>query len=308
MKLVGHPVFPSMVIIGHRAIDDTAPIPHDPSTDPPVGDTEAGTPDESAIQTALVVIAKGTFAIDDPAATPVADQADLLMTDETTGDDDELTLAESDLAVYKPRADVVVRGGPDAPAPPEPGATLIGGLWDEHVAIGPQVMTQSFPAVPVEPMTFGWQPRTDSPRLDHAGRYGEAPTAFVASDHRLPVDFSNRFFNGGTYTAGNQPVFTHPAPSADVVVSTSGEFDLPGGGTESVTESVTLHLTAAFPTATVRYRNAIGQPRSSELPMQADTIVYDKTGTTFTVTWRANFDFLAVPSDRYEAILVTGGL
>jgi hypothetical protein len=311
VKLIDHPVFPTMITIGHRALDATAPVPHDPSSPAPIGD-EAGVPDESAIQTALVIIAKGTFAVDDPTGTPAGSQQGLLHADETTGPPDgPITLAESDVAVFKPRTDVIVRGAPEPPAPPEPGATLIGGAWTETVAIGGASMSVSFPIVPVVPMTFGWEMRVEpGPRANHSGRYGPEPfTEFALSGHRLPVGFTNRFFNGGRYGPGGQPVFTHPpAPAADVVVSTTGEFDLPGGAIESVTDAVTLHLPSEYPTATVRYRDAIGRPRASELGMNADTIVYDKAGATFTVTWRANFDFLSVAADRYEAVLVTGGI
>lgn len=320
MKLLAHPVFPSMITVGHRAIAATSPVPHDPSTPAPIGD-QAGTPDEAAIQTALVIVAKGTFSVDDASATPAADQMPVLSADETQppledgpGDPDDphdpVVRAESDLAVFKPRADVVVRGAPAAPEPPEPGATLTDGTWEETVSVSGQSMSHVFPPAPVAPfITFGWEPRMVAPRLDHSGRYGPDPfVEFVQSGHRLPVEFSNLFFNGGDYRGGDRPVFTHPDPGSDVVVSTTADFDLPGGGTASASDSVILHLPASFPTATVRYRDALGRHLEDELAMVADTIVYDKADTTFTVTWRANFDFLSVPADRYEEILVSGGV
>lgn len=310
MKLIGHSVFPSMITIGHRALDPTAPVPHDPSTPAPIGE-EAGTPDETRIQTALVVIAKGTFPVDDPTATPVDTQQGLLAADETTGPpEDPVMLAESDLAIFKPRNDVIVRGAPQAPAPPEPGATPVGGAWSETVAIGGQSMSQSFTIASLPPMTFGWEKRVPpGPRANLSGRYGPDPfKEFATSGHRLPVGFTNRFFNGGRYGPDDQPVFTHPAPAGDVVVATTAVFNLPGGGTATVTDSITLHLPSEYPTATVRHRDAIGRPRAVDLAMNADTIFYDKAGTTFTVTWRANFDFGSVPAERYEAVLLTGGV
>jgi len=284
MEFVPHPFFPRQMIIGPRVAPGAGPLGH-----------------QSQVQQVLVAIVKGTFADDDPSATPLPpdQQLGICAADDpfVPGNFTELRY-EHDLAAFKPRTDVVVLG---APAPPDPNP--IPGTHFERVALGVAQMITT-PPFPSSRVTFGWQSRTEGPRLSLAGDAENFDPATML----LPLQFENRFFNGGLYTTGSQPAFTHPASGATVRVETSARYSLSGGGSELRTEVHELHLPDPFPRAVITYRSGsslTASLASQPLPMVADTIVYDKATGHFYVVWRGVWDFASVPADRYVRLVLS---
>lgn len=308
MKIELHPSLPSQAILGPRV---GPPSLEGDLPSAPVGDG----PDPTRVQVVLVPIAKATFPADDPTATPLAAGEALLLTDERfPGDDDNPMRREHDLAVWKPRADVVVLGDPAPPTPPTGDSTLADGTWTETVRVGATSMSDVFPIVGrVHAFTFGWQSRVDDTpgadaRLDHAGDYGTDPPGFdFDPEHRLPVGFNNRFANGGDYRGGVRPTFTHLAPATTVEVETRADYNVPFVGLQTVVEVRRLHLPVAFPRATLGLLDGCDQPTATEVPMAADTVVFDKDTGRFAVTWRGVWDFASLAADRYRTLRIEGG-
>jgi hypothetical protein len=297
MRVVPHPAFPSMMILGPRVDLGVATLPPDPGGAP-------GKPDRAKIEQVLVAIVKGTFPAEPPPADPAA-AVGIFVTDEPSGPPPPRY--EHDLATFKPRADIVVLGPPAEPPPAErpPGGALLP-PWTETVSVpGDGAMQQPFgPADAARPFTFGWQLRTSDERRPHAGSFG--PPVFDPADV-LPVGFSNLFFNGGDYRGGSQPVFRHLAPGAVVEVSTRATY-LVGLGTQTVTSTRRLRLPATAPTATLTVRDDHGATVRVPLAMAADTVVYDKTTGHFAVTWRGVAAYDHARRDRYLALELGEGV
>ncbi len=230
-------------------------------------------------------------------------------------DPDDPIRYEHDLAVDKPRADVVILG---APAPPQPGPD--GNLWSEIVAIGGTTMTASFnggvlthlngvvpadvPWATTTPITIGWQSRLDGLRNTYAG---VDLANFDAATMKLPQSFDNRFFNGGFYAADGQPVFGHITASV-INVRTRANYTNGGGTTETVTQTTPLRLPAA-PQMTVAFRttSAPDAPTTSaNVPMRLDTVIYDKAANRFSATWRGVWtDLETIGMERLTGITLS---
>lgn len=282
MEFVLHPTLPSQIILGPRVA-------------PGVGNLSA----QSQAQQVLVAIVKATFAADDPSATPLpADQqVPLFQQDQLFAD--ETTRQEHDLAMYKPRADVVVLG---APAPPHPGP--IGGTWTERVILGGVVMSGTFPNPEAIQVTFGWEKRVEGTRNGYAGQVD----TFDPDSMELPLGFNNLFFNGGLYQGTAQPRFAHPSTGALATVESRAQYDLGGGATETRTTTRRLHLPAAGPEATITFRKGppTDAPTTSQpLDMNVDTIVYDKSSGRFYVVWRGVWEYASVPAERYVSLVLS---
>ena len=231
-------------------------------------------------------------------------------------DPDDPIRYEHDLAVDKPRADVVILG---APAPPQPGPD--GDQWTELVTIGGTTMTASFtggalthlngvvpadvPWATTTPITIGWQSRLHGQRNTYAG----ADLAnYDAANMKLPQSFDNRFFNGGFYTTSGQPVFGHIAASA-IQVRTRANYTSGGGSTETITHTTPLRLPTA-PQMTVIFRTAAAPDApttSTNVPMRLDTVIYDKAANLFSAAWRGVWTGLeTIGMDRLTGVTLTG--
>jgi hypothetical protein len=296
MEFVPHPTFPSQMLVGPRVTDDTAPAP------------AAG-----GVKDVLVTVAKGTFQADplSPAASaapagdpqPSAAQKDLLLADEQF---DAIHIQrEHDLAVFKPRADVVLLGTPAPPPPPPsfPNATR----WTESVTVAGTVMSRSFgvgaPPVPeLHPQTvFGWQPRIGGAREGHAG---QQLGAFDPALRKLPLAFSNRFFNGGWYRGADAPVFGHLAAGARIRIQAEATFTS-GANQATGRRGRWLRLPATPPVMRVSFRSGARTVTTQQVPMRADTVVYRKDDPSFYVVWRGSWDIDSVtPRDRYVRVEV----
>jgi hypothetical protein len=285
MELVPHPSLPSQVVLG-------------PHVTAGVDKLTA----QSQAEQVLIVVVKAVFAHDDPAARPVPPSPEeppylreVARTD-VVGPDGTFD-QEHDLAADKPLADVVVLG---PPAPPEPDP--VDGKWTERVERGPDSMKADFPVTLPPRHAFGWEPRTDDPRLSLAG------SGFVPATMMLPPGFSNRFFNGGRYTAGDRPAFTHPPAGAAITVETSALYPKAGGGSERRFITHTLRLPATPPAATITWRTAAepGAPTTRQaIDLRADTIVYHKGSGRYSVAWRGVWRFDTVPADRYVNLVLS---
>lgn len=299
-----HPTFPSQLIVGPRVVSDTAPAPED----------EAG-----AVKDVIVTVAKGTFQADGlstatsqpPAGDPAASAAQqgLRLQDEpfppAPPPPDAHLVYEHDIAVFKPRADIVLLGAP-APPPPPPGFSNAT-RWTESVRVGATVMTRTFgqgaPNIPeLHPQTtFGWQSRNSVARKNYAG---QALESFNRAQRRLPQAFSNRFFNGGWYGGGAAPAFTHLAPGARIRIQSNATF---GSGANQATgaRGRWLRLPANPPFMRVTYRSGPRQVVTQQVAMRADTVVYRKDEPNFYVVWRGSWDLDSVaPRDRYVRVEV----
>jgi hypothetical protein len=314
MKLIPHPVYSSTVLLGFRV------VPSEPPQDvPPLPGTTK--PDPASIEQVLVAIAKGTFAADDPPATPLTPAEPILQTDVPFNPpfNQHLRL-EHDVAPFKPRADIVVLGAPAPPAPPPEGGTLVGGRWTERVAVGANAMEQDFtdsPATRARPFTFGWEDRTTKDRrgpqsslntpAGHAGFYG-SPPSFDPED-RLPVGFNDTFANGGRYDdATMRPPFPHLPPGAVVEVTATADYETPGGAVVTRTTTRRLHLPAEAPVANLTLLDDCDVPRAQLVTMRADTVVLDKVTTRFTVVWRGGRPADRDALGRLVALRIQGGV
>jgi hypothetical protein len=298
MEFVPHPTFPSQLLIGARVVGDTDPAPA-----------------TGGLKDVIVTVAKGTFRADglSPATSqppvgdppPSATQQDLLLRDEPLVPPEPPHLREHDMAIFKPRADIVLLGRP-APPPPPPGfpnATT----WTESVTVGATGMAftfgpgaQSIPELHPE-ATFGWQPRGSGARLGHAG---QGLDTFDATQRTLPVAFSNRFFNGGWYGGGAAPVFAHLAAGARIRIQSSATFTS-GANQATGGRGRWLRLPAAPPVMRVSYRSGPRQVVTQQVAMRADTVVYRKDEPSFYVVWRGSWDLdSATPPDRYLRVEV----
>lgn len=202
---------------------------------------------------------------------------------------------EHDLAIYKPRMDVVILG---EPRPPKPNP--IGGTWHESVVSGTEVMSGTF-ADGGKRVTFGWQPRETDPRLGYAGDAAH----FEKETMKLPNNFNNLFFNGGDYQGGSQPVFSHAVPGSSIKVETSALYP---GGAVPVTATHWLYLLAPGPRAAITFRTApesAAPAVSQALPMAVDTVVYDKATGQYSVVWRGVWEFASQPADRYVSLALS---
>jgi len=298
MEFVPHPTFPSQMLVGPRVVSDTAPAP------------AAG-----GLKDVIVAVAKATLQADGPSAANIqppsgdpptsAAQKDLLLKDEgfEPADPPHIRL-EHDMAVFKPRADIVLLGAP-APPPPPPGfpsATR----WSESVTVGGTVMTRAFgqgaPNVPElnSRTTFGWQARDSAARKGHAG---QDLGTFDPAQRRLPRAFSNRFFNGGWYGGGPAPAFAHLAPGARIRIQASATFTS-GGNQATGGRGRWLRLPASPPVMRVSYRSG-PTVVTQQVAMRADTVVYRKDEPSFYVVWRGSWDLDSVtPRDRYLRVEV----
>jgi hypothetical protein len=224
---------------------------------------------------------------------------------------------EHDLAIDKPRADVVVLG---APAPPVPGP--LGNSWREQVVIGGATMTAVFsgglmtsfdgaavapgaiPWATTTPITVGWQSRAAGTRNAYAGTDLDD---FDGSTMKLPRNFDNRFFDGGFYTASGQPFFGHIA-AALVTVRTEGDYPAGGGGVETIAVQALLRVPPA-PHMSILYRSAAAPDaplNSVDVPMRLDTLVYDKAAREFYAVWRGIWAALeAVGAERIASVTLS---
>jgi len=265
MDFQPHPVFPSLWLIGPR-----------------VG--------AAGPETVLTALCKGTFTVDDPGATPLAEQEPIRVTDELLDADGNLR-HEHDLAPTKPHADAVVIG-PPAPPAGAPGALV----WTERVELGGRILAAGFVVVDrARPLTFGWVTRTENPRLELAGT---GLAGFDPTTQLLPDGFDDRFHNGGQPPTSGGAVFEPPAPGSAIVVATAA-------GTEE--DVFRLHLPAAFPRATLTRLNACDCPVDEDLPLRADTVVYDKTSARFTVVWRGARPLDPARLARFVRLRLRGG-
>lgn len=294
-----HPTYPSQMLVGARVAHETAQAP------------AAG-----GLKDVIVTVAKGTFDADGlsssgsqpPAGDPPvnAAQQPLLLADEPFAPADGPHLQrEHDMAIFKPRADVVLLGMP-APPPPPPGFPPAAG-WRESVTVGATVMTRTFgagaPNVPelTARATFGWQSRGSTARKNHAGQDLEH---FDPLQRRLPVAFSNRWFNGGWYGGGPAPAFAHLAPAARIRVQSSATFTS-GGNQATGGRGRWLRLPASPPIMRVSFRSGPRDVVTQQVAMRADTVVYLKDAPSFYVVWRGSFDLASVtPVDRYLRVEV----
>ncbi|NJN18634.1 MAG: hypothetical protein HC822_21450 [Oscillochloris sp.] len=223
---------------------------------------------------------------------------------------------EHDLAIFKPRADLVILGRPD---PPQPDPADDG--WIERVLIGGTSLTAVFdthgrltefndgavaagriPWSNTTPITIGWQDRAadDNPALNKFRKgYAGNVKQFNPDTMQLPQGFYNLFFNGALYS-GPQPPFGHIGANV-ITVATSGLYDDGAGGTETITNQTSLHLPDA-PQMTVTFRSSAAPdaPTSSAMvAMNLDTIVYDKATALFYAVWRGVWTgFSAVGFER----------
>jgi hypothetical protein len=241
-------------------------------------------------ETVLTALCKGTFRANDPGATPLAAQEPIRVTDEALDADGNLR-HEHDLAPTKPHADVVVVGSPAPPAG-APGAPF----WTERVALGGRTLARIFLAADsAEPLTFGWVTRTENPRLALAGTDLEH---FDPATALLPDDFDDRFHNGGLPPTSGGADFEPPTAGSTIVVATAA------GTAEDVSQ---LHLPAAYPRATLTRLNACDCPVDEDLPLRADTMVYDKASGRFTVVWRGARPLDPARLARFPRLRLRGG-
>jgi hypothetical protein len=300
MEFVPHPTFPSQMLVGPRVADDTAPAPN------------AG-----GLKDVLVTVAKGTFQADplSPAtgSAPPGDpprsaaQQELLLKDElfdpTNG---KHTRREHDLALFKPRADLVLLGAPAPPPAPPAFPILVG--WTEEMTVGATVMRRTFTVAPplgeLHPLTtFGWQPRTEGWRKGYAGQGLDDPS-YDPTARKLPVAFSNLFLNGGWYGGGTAPLFGHLAPGARIRVQARGTFR--SGATQATSaRGRWLRIPASAPVMRVTFRSGARSVATQQVPMRADTVVYRKDEPSFYVVWRGSWDIGSVtPRERYVRVEV----
>jgi len=221
---------------------------------------------------------------------------------------------EHDLAIYKPKADIVILG---QPAPPDPNP--LGNEWKEWITTDTQSMigdfdntglvklngtsfTRFWPAG--APITFGWQTRLEGQRFDHTGSAGE-----FKPDHMvLPLNFKNLFFNGGLYLSNGETPFSHLVAGSRVNLVSWARYDNGAGGTEIHTSTQTLHLPSTFPRAVLSYRSGAALNTDlieEDLAFLIDTLVYEKASQQYYVVWRAVWDFASQPADRYVSLVLS---
>lgn len=267
MRVTAHPAYPTLVVAGPRR-----------------------RPGGAGIEQALTVIVKGTFAADDPAATPAPTQEPIRERDEVVevAPDEQVMIVEHDLAITKPHADLVVVGPPQAP--PGPGTLL---AWTETLTGGGATRAKAFtPLSAAGLVTFGWEPRTSGPRQAHAA-FAPLPSDPTA----LPAAFDNTFFNGAEYD-GAAPPYAHLAPATTVTVSRTAVYD-DAGVIRLVEDDWVLHLPPIHPQVTITDHS--GGPAG--VAAAPDTVVFGKATGTFTVTWRAATPLPAGP-DAIAAVEV----
>jgi hypothetical protein len=210
------------------------------------------------------------------------DQGEVLLTDvpyEETPDEGPFRF-ESEIAPWKPSADVIVVDGLTTFVPPLDLADL------EHLPTN--ITARVFGTVAVdrgsgfgapEQINFGWTSRLTGTRLGRAGRKdtpsdASSLSAFDAEQFDLPDQFDNRFHNGIVEVPGVGPF----APFA------------PGDQLRFVGADTWMATVPPAPALTVTENGAPLSPPLALAPL-VDTVVMDHIAQTFTFVWRATFSW-----------------
>lgn len=263
-----------------------------------------------AIRKVGSVIVKRSYDIDGGALVPTENDKELTLSDElkyfeSDGDDvgredaeDDadivLVHAESDLAPFKPLADLVVRGaykmGENAAEKAVKSQALVNGdIWFErdHSTFDLDM--------------FGWAPKvgpSPSPppqRSDCNGTYeGETPI------FSLPDDFDNCFYNGHNRSFRSGASMDYFDKNAEVEVRRDIDDD---------NTFLTFNLGEDTPVAAYFHHCGHGRDEASRwcrvmVPFNLDTVIVHPDSNRCQLLWRGHWDFSAHPVEHYRLLTV----
>ena len=187
---------------------------------------------------------------------------------------------ESDLAPYKPDADLVVLGPTGAAGVAT--ARVDGTIW----------LQRTIPAGEPEKAAFGWESRADpGPRKAALGTVASPPPPALASD------FDNTFYNAVRRDSAVIAPFGAPATDAEIDLRRVGmpdyRFRLRGDVAGAVLAT---------------YVGGADEPASwqhTRVPMAIDTIVVEPELDRCALVWRGAWPFDDAPVEAYRALTVT---
>lgn len=221
--------------------------------------------------------------------------ADELITVAHEGNDYQITDYESDLAVFKPLADVIVRGHYSASqtcrlqvTPPGSSAQL----WFSRSGGVPDYPDLGITDLDAGRNMFGWELRQVSPRKDLAVDSDDNPPASA------PV-FSNLFFNAyrRAFAQGGFPASQLPS-GARITIERGAQtlhFQL---GTEQVRCHLSIHDGISPDKPRFWCRHAM-------TPIRLDTLVVSPDINEVYTLWRGTWPYDHYPADRYRQLEVT---
>ncbi|MFC4260979.1 DUF2169 domain-containing protein [Marinobacter lacisalsi] len=258
-----------------------------------------------SIRQVASIIVKRSYDIDGSSLVPTDHGKALTLTDrlrffrengdevppEDARDEDDyltLALAESDLAPFKPHADLVVKG---AYGPGEECEALVDGVrWlhrDHDLFDNPD----NLPADVTLDM-FGWAPKSLAPRLDAFGTFSEA------ADTPLPNDFDNHFYNGHSRRYDRGVTMNYFAPDSHIEI----RRDIRGADTR-----LTFNLATATPGASYFYHCGHGRDQASRwckvpVPLNLDTLIVHPDSDRCQLIWRGHWELEAQPVADYRLL------
>lgn len=237
---------------------------------------------------------------------PAADPVGIRMADErvTVSHDSvnyKITDYESDLAIYKPRADVIVRRHYSSGDTCQLRVTPPGGaaqLWFSRSGTVPEQPEMEIPGLDATRHMFGWENRALKPRRSHALDINDQPPV------NAPL-FSNLFFNAyrRNFAQGSFPARVLIAKSRIAISRTTGdstsalEFVL---GDEDITAHVYLFDGRNPDRKRFWCRHAIPD-------IKLDTLVISPALNQVYATWRGVWDYARYRADYYRQLEVRLG-
>jgi hypothetical protein len=200
----------------------------------------------------------------------------------TRWDPETILRYESDLAPYKPEADLIVLGYDGARTATDVSASVDGQPW----------LARTIPAGENEKAAFGWESRADpGPRKTAVGVIPASPPPPTLLPH-----FDNAFYNGFRRDSA-------VGPRPFVVPDAASEIDLKRG-----TRHYYFRLRGDVASATLSVQDGGADDpsrwRRSAVDMMLDTIVIEPDHDRCAVVWRGAWAFDDAPIESYRALTV----
>ena len=280
----------SAVPLAMPALAELALVPPDSGSIATISATLDGTMQRfSATGTwpATVTATKAQLVVHGAAAPADAVSVDRVQLEEratpTRWDPQTVLRHESDLAPYKPDADLIVLGRTGAAGVAS--ARVDGTIW----------LQRTIPAGEPEKAVFGWESRADPGPRKTALDGGVVPPP--PPPPPLPPSFDNTFFNAfrRDSAVGPRP-FAVPAPDAEIDLRRAGMLDYRFRLRGDVAGAV-LATYAGGADDSARWQR-------TTVPMTIDTIVVEPELGRCALVWRGAWPFDDAPVEAYRALTV----